>query len=186
MQTERRDFLRQLGLGMIAVGSGASIHYLSPAEAHASGDYEFSVLNNQERTTLGALGEVLLPGSREEGLCEFVDFHLAQPEADCLLMLRYLDVPPPYADFYRGGLAALEQFAQGHHKKAFAACSNEQRSAMVGQISFKQPADWRGPPSPLFYFALRSDAVDVYYGTEKGFERLGVPYMAHIRPPTPW
>jgi len=30
---------------------------------------------------------------------------------------------------------------------------------------------------------VRSDAVDVVYGTVEGFERLGVPYMPHILPP---
>ena len=33
---------------------------------------------------------------------------------------------------------------------------------------------------------LRSDAVDVVYGTEGGFEELGIPYLAHIRPPADW
>jgi hypothetical protein len=32
------------------------------------------------------------------------------------------------------------------------------------------------------YFVLRSDAVDVVYGTMEGYESLGVPYMPHIVP----
>jgi hypothetical protein len=38
----------------------------------------------------------------------------------------------------------------------------------------------------LFWFVLRSDAVDVVYGTKEGVERLGLPYMAHIEPPSRW
>jgi hypothetical protein len=33
---------------------------------------------------------------------------------------------------------------------------------------------------------VRSDAVDVVYGTPAGFEALGVPYMEHIMPPRRW
>jgi hypothetical protein len=33
---------------------------------------------------------------------------------------------------------------------------------------------------------LRNDALDVVYGTRRGFASLGVPYMAHILPPTSW
>ena len=36
------------------------------------------------------------------------------------------------------------------------------------------------------YFVLRNDAVDVFYGTQDGFEALGIPYMAHIEPPSRW
>ena len=41
---------------------------------------------------------------------------------------------------------------------------------------------WQGPPGPLVYTVLRSDAVDVVYGTVEGYEALGVPYMPHILP----
>jgi hypothetical protein len=33
---------------------------------------------------------------------------------------------------------------------------------------------------------LRSDAVDVVYGTVEGYESLGIPYMAHIAPDRRW
>ena len=39
---------------------------------------------------------------------------------------------------------------------------------------------------PFFYFVLRNDAVDVVYGTKDGIESLGIPYMAHIEPPSRW
>jgi hypothetical protein len=186
MATDRRDFLRQSGLGLIAVGIGGSGPFLAPAAAHASGTYSFRVLEDGERATLAALGDVLLPGAVEEGFCEFIDYHLSLPAPDCLLMLRYLDVPPPYAAFYKGGLAALDALARARHDTPFTACGQEQQAALVSAMAAAPPTPWRGPPAPLFYFALRADAVDVYYGTERGFERLGVPYMAHITPEKPW
>ena len=45
---------------------------------------------------------------------------------------------------------------------------------------------WKGPAGPFVYGMLRSDAVDVVYGTEEGYEALGVPYMAHIAPERRW
>jgi hypothetical protein len=33
---------------------------------------------------------------------------------------------------------------------------------------------------------VRSDAVDVVYGTMDGYARLDIPYMAHIAPTTRW
>ena len=45
---------------------------------------------------------------------------------------------------------------------------------------------WSTPNPFLFYLASRSDAVDVVYGTEQGFESLGYPYQAHISPTKPW
>jgi hypothetical protein len=116
----------------------------------------------------------------------FVDQQLAADAADCLLLIRYLDVPPPYADVYRGGLAALEAASRTAHARAFAELTAEQATALVRTMSEKDPPGWQGPPAPLFYFAARSDAVDVVYGTEEGFAKLRIPYMAHIRPPTPW
>lgn len=184
--TERREFLRQLGLGLIATGVGGTAPFLAPAVAHAEGAYRFQVLAAEQVKTLSALGETLLPGCVAEGFCEFIDYHLSLTATDCLLMLRYLDVPPPYAGFYQGGLAALDGLARQRHDKDFAACDGEAQQALVGEISGSQPEGWQGPPAPLFYFALRSDAVDVYYGTERGFERLGVPYMAHIHPQERW
>jgi hypothetical protein len=33
---------------------------------------------------------------------------------------------------------------------------------------------------------LRSDAVDVVYGTVEGYEALGIPYQPHIAPLKRW
>ena len=43
-----------------------------------------------------------------------------------------------------------------------------------------------GFPLFVFYMCLRSDAVDVVYGTPEGFKKLNIPYMEHILPPEGW
>ena len=47
-------------------------------------------------------------------------------------------------------------------------------------------SNWKGPPQGAVFGAFRTDGVDVVYGTVEGFERLNVPYMAHIMPKTRW
>ena len=101
-------------------------------------------------------------------------------------MLRYLDVPPPYAAFYQPALAALDAHATRTHGHPFAALPPTQQSALVPTFAFAQPPGWQGPPSPLLYLAVRADAVDVVYGTHEGLARLGLPTMEHILPETDW
>jgi len=93
------------GLGLIAWKTGGVTRLLTPAQATAA-RVPFAVLTPDEAATLSALGETLMPGAARVGVAHFVDHQLGQPPADSLLMLRYLDVPPPYAAFYKAALAA--------------------------------------------------------------------------------
>jgi hypothetical protein len=45
---------------------------------------------------------------------------------------------------------------------------------------------WQGPAGSFVYLLLRSDAVDVVYGTMEGYAGLGIPYMPHIAPTKRW
>ncbi|MDT7934122.1 MAG: gluconate 2-dehydrogenase subunit 3 family protein [Sphingomonadaceae bacterium] len=177
--TTRRGALAALGL-MPFLFDG-TLREATAAEAKAGGA-AYRVLNAGEVRALEAFGEVLLPGARAAGVAHYVDAQLARPPADSLLMLRYLDVPPPYDGFYKAGLAALDKHAGG----SFAAFAPDKAAELVRALSAAPAPDWAGPPSPLFYFAVRADAVDVIYGTMAGFAKLGIPYMAHIEPSAPW
>jgi hypothetical protein len=181
----RRRLLQSGSLGLLAFSLGGVDLLLTPREARAR-DLPFRVLKPTEVASLEALGEILVPGAREAGIAHFVDQQLAADPADCLLLVRYLDVPPPYLDVYRPALAALDTVSQSAHRKSFSALDEQAAINLVRTMSETNPEGWQGPPAPLFYFALRSDAVDVVYGTEEGFERLGIPYMAHIRPTAKW
>ena len=181
----RRDFLKRSGSGLLAVQIGGVLQWLTPRQARA-GQSPLRILSATEYACLEALGDTLLPGAAEAGLAHFVDHHLSVPAADCLLLVRYLDVPPPFAAFYRSGLAALDTVALGLHGTHFEKLSPDRRTALVEVMSREDPAGWAGPPAPFFYYVTRSDAVDVVYGTEAGFKRLNIPYLAHIPPPSPW
>jgi hypothetical protein len=45
---------------------------------------------------------------------------------------------------------------------------------------------YRAALGAVVYLILRSDAVDVVYGTMDGYANLGIPYMPHIAPSKRW
>ena len=185
MPVDRRKFLAGAGLGLLAFEVGGVVAYLSPRAARAQ-DVPLRVLSRDEAQLVDALGETLLPGAAAAGLVHYLDQQLAATPVDSLLMIRYLDVPPPYTDFYRPCLAAVATATRERHGHSFYELDAAAREAFVMNLQKSNPAGWHGPPAPFFYFVLRADAVDVVYGTPEGFARLGVPYMQHIMPPSNW
>jgi hypothetical protein len=181
----RRLVLKGAALGALSYTVGCAEVMLSPREARVQ-EVPLKVLSPEERAALEALGDTLVPGAKDAGLAHYVDQQLSVPASEALLMARAVGVMPPYANFYRAGLAALDSASQKAHGAKFAALAQEKRSDFVEQFRQKVPDGWSGPPSPFFYFVSRADAVDVYYGTVEGFERLGIPYMPHIAPLKRW
>lgn len=175
----------QSAIGLLAFQVGGTVALLTPRAARAA-QIPLRVFDAAQVSTLEALGDALLPGAAEAGLAAYLDSQLAATPAESLLMIRYLDVPPPHAPFYAGGIAAVDAAAQLTYKRPFPALDAAERSAFVGAMQRGELAGWQGPPPPFFYFVLRSDAVDVVYGTPEGFEKLGVPYMPHILPTEKW
>lgn len=181
MHAARRTFLKS-GFAFSLAGTMVT---MTAREARARGA-DFRVLSPQEAGLFDALGETLAPGAAEAGFSHYLDAGLAAGPADSLLMIRYLNVPPPWTDFYRGIARALALAAQAHFSADFAALDDEQRRTLVAAMAKNELAPWSGPPAPFAFFVLRGDAVDVVWGTEEGFARLGVDYMAHLTPETPW
>jgi hypothetical protein len=185
IHARRRLIVKGAALGALAYTIGGTEVLLSPREARAQ-DVPLKVLTADERAALESLGDTLLPGAKDAGLAHYVDQQLSVPAGEALLVARALGVMPPYANFYRAGLAGLDAASHKAHGAKFAALTQEKRDAFVEQLRQKVPEGWSGPPSPFFYFVSRADAVDVYYGTVEGFERLGIPYMPHIAPLKRW
>lgn len=185
MTPGRRQFLRNSGIGLLSFYVAGCRVEMSPEEARER-DLPLNVLTAGEVGTLEALGEILLPGSAESGIAHFVDHQLGAAPAEQLLMLKYLGVEPPFTPFYRGGLGALNASAEAAHGAPFPDLDAAARAALVGQAATGNPDGWEGPPAPFFWFVVRNDAIDVVYGTQEGIESLGIPYMAHIEPPSRW
>lgn len=182
---DRRAVLRAAGFGLLSFSVQGAEVLLTPKAAREQ-KIALKVLTPREAMLVETLGEALLPGAREAGIANFIDHQLAVEPADSLLMLRYLDVPPPYVGFYRPALAAFDAVLSKRYDKQPSELSGEQLTILISELSRTNPEGWQGPPAPLVYFVLRNDAVDVVYGTPEGFKALGVPYMAHIMPPSRW
>jgi hypothetical protein len=179
----RRELLAAMGTGLVAITVETAFGQVNSKEARERGA-RLRKLTAAEGRTLEALGDVLLPGAAAAGIAHYVDDQLNS--ATPLLMLRYVDYPGAFLEFYQQGLRSLERLGRARHSRSFDGLGPVQQLELVREISQRNPPEWRGAPAPLFYFVTRSDAVDVLYGTQEGFAKLLIPYMAHIPPPSNW
>lgn len=182
---DRRTLLKAAGIGLFAFNVAGVEVLLSPAEARARGAV-LSVLSAEDAALLEAFGEALVPGARAAGIAHFVDANLARPHHESLLTVRYLDVLPPHDAFYRAGLAALDAASRAVLGVPFVQASAAAAKPLISAMLPGTIAPWQGPPAALFYLAVRSDAADLVYGTRAAYDRMQVPYLAHIEPPSDW
>ncbi len=179
----RREFLRQTTSGAVALGV-----FGAGGLACSSGDEpsaDLQVLSQHQAATYDAWCDVLAVGAADVGVARYLDHYLAAPFAETLLFARLLQNAPLDA-FYLQAIAGIDAESAARFEKRFTALNAEQRRAVVDAAATSSSVAWTDPDPSFFYFVSRADAVDVVYGTQRGFLDLGVPYLAHIRPPTPW
>lgn len=183
---ERRAFLQGAGLGALAFTVGGVETLLTAREARAQ-NIPLRTLTAEQAETLEALGETLVPGARQAGISHFVDQQVSIPAEEALLEARILNIRPPYANFYRAALGAVDK-ASGvaNGGRRFVQLSAAEQRGFVDAMRQNKVEGWQGPPGGFVYLVLRSDAVDVVYGTMEGYEALGIPYMPHIPPAKRW
>jgi hypothetical protein len=183
---ERRALLKGAAAGVLAFSvSGAEVR-LTPRAARAQG-VPLRTLTAGQAATLDALGETLVPGARQAGISHFVDQQISIPAEEALLEARILNVRPPYANFYRAALGAVDRASQGlHGGREFAQLGEAEQRSFVDNMRQNKVEGWQGPAGPFVYLLLRSDAVDVVYGTMDGYASLDIPYMPHIAPTRRW
>jgi hypothetical protein len=182
---ERRVFLRGAGMGVLAFTVGGASVMMTPRDARAQG-VPFRLLKAHEAETIEALGETLVPGAKQAGVAHFIDQQVSVSPGEALLEARQLNVKPPYINFYRAAIAAVDKAAGARSGHPFAALSREDQHSFVDAMRQNKIDGWQGPAGGFVYLVLRSDAVDVVYGTMEGYESLGVPYMPHIAPDRRW
>jgi hypothetical protein len=182
---ERRVFLKGAGMGVLAFTVGGASVMMTPGQARAQG-VPFRLLKAQEAEALEALGETLVPGARQSGVAHFIDQQVAVPPGEALLEARQLNVRPPFINFYRAAITAVDNTAQARAGRRFAALAAADQHDLVDAMRQNKIDGWQGPAGGFVYLVLRSDAVDVVYGTMEGYEALGVPYMPHIAPDRRW
>ena len=186
MSIERRNFMKGAAIGALAFTVGGAEVLLTAREARAQG-VPLRTLTAGEGATLEALGETLVPGARQAGISHFVDQQISIPAEEALLEARILNVRPPYANFYRAALGATDRASQAlNGGRAFAQLDAAEQRGFVDAMRQNKVSGWQGPGSPFVYLVLRSDAVDVVYGTMEGYAGLGIPYQPHIAPTKRW
>jgi hypothetical protein len=183
---ERRDFIKGAAIGALAFTVGGVEILLTAREARAQ-NVPFRLLKANEAETIEALGETLVPGARAAGVTHFIDQQLSVPPGDALLEARILNVRPPYANFYRAAIGAVDTASKAlNNGRNFTELSASEQHDFVDAMRQNKVESWQGPSGSLVYMVLRSDAVDVVYGTVEGYEALGIPYMPHIAPDKRW
>lgn len=182
---QRRSVLKSGSLLALVYAIDGAPTLLTPSQAHAQ-NVALKVLSSAERDTLEAIGDVLVPGARAAGVAHYVDHQLGVDFGDCLLAARVLDITAPIAPFYQAALASIDAAARRAGGGVFGSLKNEQQIALVKAMSQGNPDGWSGAPAPFVYFVLRSDAIDVSFGTVEAYQRMNVPYMPHILPTQKW
>jgi hypothetical protein len=182
---ERRVFLKGASMGVLAFTVAGAEILMTAGEARARA-VPFRSLSGDEAETIEALGETLLPGARAAGVAHFIDQQVSVTPGEALLEARIVNVKPPYINFYRAAIGGIDKASTARSGKRFAALSAAEQHDFIDALRQNKIEGWQGPPAGLVYFVLRSDAVDVVYGTMEGYESLGVPYMAHIAPNKRW
>ena len=182
---KRRTFMKGAAAGAFAFTVGGVEVMLTPGEARAQG-VPLKVLTADEAKALEAFGEAMVAGAREAGIANFVDQQCSVEPHEALLAIRIANVRPPFVNFYRAALTAIDRACNAKHGKPFAALSEAEQVEFINLLRQGRHEGWQGPPQGAIYGNFRADGVDVVYGTVAGFERLGVPYMPHILPKTRW
>jgi hypothetical protein len=185
-EIERRALMKGAALSALVFTAGGAEVLLSPKQARAQ-NIPFRTLTPEQVETLEALGETLVPGAKQAGISHFVDQQLSGPPEEALLEARILNIRPPYANFYRAALGAIDKASKATQDgRGLAALNDNERHAFVDLMRQNKVEGWQGPPGPFVYLVMRSDAVDVVYGTMEGYAALGIPYMPHIAPTKRW
>jgi hypothetical protein len=182
---ERRAFMQGAGLGTLAFMVNGVEIMLTPRQAQAQA-VPLRTLTPEQAATLDAVGETLVPGAKEAGITNFVDQQISVPAEEALLQARILNVRPPFANFYRAALGAIDGASSKAKGHKFAVLSPAEQHDFVNLMRQNKIEGWQGPPGPFVYTVLRSDAVDVVYATVEGYDMLGIPYMPHVPPMKKW
>jgi len=185
-EIERRALMKGAALSALAFTAGGTQLLLSPRQARAQ-NIAFKTLSADQVAILDAMGDTLVPGAAQAGIAHFVDQQLSIPPGEALLEARILNIRPPYANFYRAALGAVDKASKARNgERGFAQLTDDERHGFVDLMRQNKIDGWQGPPGPFIYLVLRSDAVDVVYGTMDGYAGLGIPYMPHIAPAKRW
>src|SRR5213596_2170895 len=140
---ERRDFLRGTATGVFAFTVGSVELLLSARDARAQ-NVPFRLLKADEAQTIEALGETLVPGARAAGIAHFIDQQLSVTPEEALLEARILNVKPPYVNFYRAVIGAIDKASQARNGRRFAQLNTLEQRELVDLMRQNKLDGWQG------------------------------------------
>src|SRR5262249_56539346 len=176
---ERRALLKGAGLCAPAFTVAGAQALLTPAQAFAD-NVPLRTPKPGEAKTLEAMGETLVPGAREAGIVQFVDQQLSIPAEEALLEARILNVRPPYANFYRAAIGAINGASTARAGKPFAELDAATQHAFVDLMRQSKIDGWKGPGGGFVSFILRSDSGDVAYRSTSGQKSSDTADVSHM------
>src|ERR1700684_1499490 len=103
-----RGFVKGAALGALAFSVGGAEVIMAPGEARAR-NVPFRLLDAHQGETLEALGETLVPQARDAGIAHYIDQQLSVPPQEALLQARIFNFRPPFAEFYRTAITAVDE-----------------------------------------------------------------------------
>src|SRR5579862_9950258 len=156
-EIQRRAFMKGAAIGALAFSVGGAEVMLTPRQAQAQ-NIPLRTLTPEQAATLGAMGEALVPGAKDAGVVNFVDQQLSIPAEQALLEARILNVRPPYANFYRAALGAIDGTSKTRHGgRGFAELGGAEQHDFIDAMRQIKIEGWKGPVSAFVYVVLRAD-----------------------------
>ncbi|MEA2905084.1 MAG: gluconate 2-dehydrogenase gamma chain [Alphaproteobacteria bacterium] len=173
----RRAFL--VGAAVTGAAAGAALVPAAHAQdhnapqganapvAHSDGGKLGAFLNQDDAAAVEAFAERLMPGApgqpgaRDAGVLNYIDLALAGAYAD-------------QQDFYRRGLAALEDYCRKAHGKSFVQLGAAQQDEVIKAVEEGKAAGFTWPSAQAFFNTLRTHTIegmfaDPVYGGNKDF-----------------
>src|SRR5215472_5529955 len=141
---ERRVFNQGALIGALAFVVGGVETMLTPREAEAQ-NVPLRTLKPEEAKTLAAMGEALVPGARQAGVVQFVDQQISIAPEEALLEARIMNVRPPYANFYRAALGAIDRASKARSSgRAFTELDGVEQHAFIDAMRQNKIEGWQG------------------------------------------
>jgi len=179
----RREFLRRATVGAGAI-AGAGIVPEGLAQSHeqekkskpetntsrgpqSNGEGLGAFLNRDDAATVAAFTERLMPGApgkpgaRDAGVLNYIDLALAGAYGDL-------------QEFYRRGLAQLDEYCRKTHREPFVRLSAGQQDAVITALEEDKAAGFTWPSAQAFFNTLRTHTMegmfaDPVYGGNRDF-----------------
>ncbi len=172
-ETSRREFLRRAAVSAGAVaGAGIAPEALpqtreqtahTPSNGHGLGAF----FNRDDAATVEAFAEVLMPrasgkaGARDAGVLNYIDLALAGAYSDL-------------QEFYRRGLAQLDQYCHSMYREPFVRLTAAQQESVISALEQGKATGFTWPTAQAFFETIRTHTMegmfaDPIYGGNKDF-----------------